>query len=175
MGVELYKIDPAHSHIGFKVTHMMLARVNGHFEEYDSTIKITDRYFETAEIRFSAKARSINTGHEERDMHLQSSDFFDVNLHKEVSFVSSVVERVGDHRYKIEGFLTMHGLTNHVILDAVRSSYIEDDEGRSRFALQITGKLNRSRWDMKWNRPLQTGGILVSKEVFLEIESEFVA
>ncbi len=174
MGVELYKIDPAHSNIGFQVTHMMLARVSGYFEQYEARIKISDRYFETAEIKFTAQAGSINTGHEERDNHLRSADFFDADLHKEVSFVSSAIERVGDHRYKIEGFLTMHGLTNHIVLDAIRSSFIADEEGKSRFALRITGKLNRSKWDMKWNKPLQTGGILVSKEVSLAIESEFV-
>lgn len=68
----------------------------------------------------------------------------------------------------------MHGLTNHIELQAMRSDFIEDDTGHSRVALNITGKLNRNKWDMKWNKPLQSGGILVSREVYLEIDSEFV-
>ncbi len=173
MSKEIYQIDSAHSHIGFKVTHMMLARVNGRFKKYSGTVEMADDNFETAVLKFKAKVKSISTNHEERDAHLRSPDFFDADLHKELSFISSAVQKIGDHRYKIEGFLTMRGLTNHIVLEAIKSEALQDNDGAKRFALNIVGKLNRIKWDMRWNRPMQSGGILVSREVLIEIDSEF--
>lgn len=173
MSEELYQIDPTHSHIGFKVTHMMLARVNGWFKRYSATIEMEDDNFEAAVLKFKADVKSISTNHQERDVHLRSPDFFDADLHKELSFISSAIQKMGNHRYKIEGFLTMRGLTNHIVLDAIRSELVQDNDGAKRFALNIMGKLNRMKWDMRWNRPMQSGGIMVSREVLIEIDSEF--
>lgn len=93
MSKNTYQIDPAHSNIGFKVTHMMLARVSGRFTEFNASITMDGDYFETAVIKFSANAKSITTNHAERDAHLRGADFFDVSLHKKLSFISSEIKK----------------------------------------------------------------------------------
>lgn len=168
-----FKIDPVHSNIGFQVRHMMLAKVNGRFNEYDARVEMPDAYFEEAKLHFTALTSSINTHNPERDAHLRSGDFFNTALYKHIYFHSTQIKRIKENTYNVVGLLKMNGIENPVQLRAVYLERRDKDTGEITIALQMEGKIDRMNWNMKWNRPLESGGILVSKEVKLQIESEF--
>lgn len=170
--MNIFKIDPVHSHIGFKIRHMMLAKVHGRFEKYEATLQMSNSYFEDAKLNFTAQTASINTHNADRDRHLRSEDFFHADIHRKILFVSTAIRPIQKHRYKIEGLLTMNGLKNPVVLETVYHQ-IQDKNNRPKIVLQMVGKIDRLDWNMKWNRPLESGGILVSKEVKLQIDCEF--
>jgi|SRR5690625_301211 len=169
-----FKIDPGHSNIGFKVKHMMFAKVNGRFEKHSAQIKFTDENFENAQLEFSAQTDSINTNNKERDEHLRSADFFNAATYHTIKYHSSKITRKNNKEYIVEGYLKMNGIKNFLQLQAEFSGILKDPAGQNRLGLILTGSIDRLNWNMKWNRPLESGGILVSKEVQLIIETEFL-
>lgn len=169
-----FKIDTAHSNIGFKIRHMMFAKVNGRFEEYSASIEMPEDNFEKAVLAFEAKTKSINTNNEERDEHLRSSDFFNAVTYPKIFYYSKSIQKIADNKYEVEGFLSMNGIKNYIKLEAQYNGIVKDPEGVERIPLTLAGSLDRYVWNMKWNKPLQSGGILVSKEVNLIIECEFI-
>lgn len=169
-----YKIDVSHSNIGFKVRHMMVAQVNGRFDDYTASLYMHNEDFKDAELSFVAQTASINTNDKERDEHLRSPDFFNASTHREIKFKSSQISRIQGNHYRVEGYLTMNGIKNHIELKTEFSGIMKDPEGVDRVALIMEGRIDRLTWNMKWNRPLESGGILVSKEVNLIIECEFI-
>jgi len=172
--INIFKIDQAHSNIGFKVKHMMWAKVNGRFDEYKANLEMPENDFEKAKLHFTAKTASINTHDQERDEHLRSSDFFNANLYKQIKFKSSNIKKIKENKFIVQGFLKMNNIEQAIELTTETSGLIKDPKGFSRIILNMTGKINRLKWGMKWNKPLESGGILVSKEVNLIIETEFI-
>ena len=169
MSTTRWAIDPTHSSVGFKVKHMMFTNVKGNFEKYEATIISDEDDFTNASIEFSADINSINTNNADRDTHLKSGDFFDAENHPKLTFKASSFTKSGDD-YEIAGDLSMRGVTKFVKFPAEFSGLMTDPWGNTKAGLNISGKINRKDWGLNWNSALETGGVLVSEEVKLEIE-----
>ena len=169
MSTTRWAIDPTHSSVGFKVKHMMFTNVKGNFEKYEATIISEEDDFTNASIEFSADINSINTNNVDRDTHLKSGDFFDAENHPKLTFKASSFTKSGDD-YEIAGDLSMRGVTKFVKFPAEFSGLMTDPWGNTKAGLNISGKINRKDWGLNWNSALETGGVLVSEEVKLEIE-----
>ncbi len=174
MATTKWAIDPTHSEIGFKVKHMMFTNVSGKFETYDASITTEDDDFTKSVISFSADIASINTNNADRDNHLKSADFFDAENHPKLSFTSSSFTKIDDENYELTGELSMHGVTKTVKLATEFSGLMKDPWGNTKAGLNISGKINRKDWGLNWNSALETGGVLVSEEVKLNIEVQLL-
>jgi len=165
-----WAIDPMHSHIGFKVKHLMFTNVRGSFTEYNASISTDGIDFTTAEISVSINPASINTNDSKRDEHLRSADFFDVDKVKEINFSGNTFEKTNSGDYVLHGDLTMKGVTNPVKLDVEFGGIVKDPWGNEKAAINLQGKINRKDWGLNWNAALETGGVLVGEEITLDIE-----
>jgi polyisoprenoid-binding protein YceI len=168
-------IDPIHSEIGFKVKHLMITNVKGFFKEFEASIFTTGDDFMTAEIDFWLNPASIDTGSADRDTHLKSADFFDVEHHKEITFTANTYEKVdGDGSYELWGELTIKGITKKIKLDVEFGGVEKDPWGNEKAGFSINGKINRKDWELNWNAALETGGLLVSNDVWIMCEVQLV-
>lgn len=173
MNTTKWAIDPTHSEIGFKVKHMMFTNVSGSFTKFDASATTEGDDFENASFEFSGDIDSVQTGNADRDGHLKSGDFFDAENSPKLTFKSTSFTKAGSD-YKLEGDLTVRGVTKPVTLDAEFGGIAKDPWGNTKAGLSITGKLNRKDWGLTWNSALETGGVLVGEEVKLAIELQFV-
>lgn len=169
-----WKFDKAHSTIGFDVTHMVITTVDGKFNKFDGTVTTDGDAWETAQINFTADVNSIDTDNEDRDKHLRSDDFFAADQYPELKFVSKSMEKVGNKKYKLTGDLTIRGNTKEVVLDVTHSDIIQDPWGNTRAGFSITGTINRFDFGLKWNDALETGGLIVGREVDIDIQAEII-
>lgn len=169
-----WAFDKAHTEIGFSVVHMVISEVNGSFERYDGSIFADKEDFSDLRIELTIDASSINTANEKRDRHLRSADFFDVEKFPEIQFKSTGVKITGDHTFKLEGDLTMHGVARKVSLDCKLGGVIKDPYGRTRAGFSIHGMVNRKDFGLTWNNTLESGGVVVSDEVTIEAHVELV-
>jgi polyisoprenoid-binding protein YceI len=162
-----WSVDPAHSTIEFRVKHMVIQTVKGRFRDFDGAIVGGDE----PTISGSIRVASLETLHEERDMHLRSADFFDVERHPEISFEASGLHFNGDDgRFMLPGELTIKGVTRPITLDGeLRGTGIAPD-GSERIALALRGQLDRSDYGLSWNRLLETGNVLVGDTVELLLD-----
>ncbi|MDI5886369.1 YceI family protein [Flavobacterium yafengii] len=174
MSTTKWVIDPTHSEIGFKVKHMMFTNVSGKFSKFDATIESEDNDFENAKIEFTGAIDSITTGNADRDTHLLSPDFFDAAQFPEIKFSATSFTKINKGEYELVGDLTLHGVTKSVKLAAEYGGLMKDPWGNTKMALALEGKINRKDWGLNWNSALETGGVLVSEEVRLNIELQFV-
>ncbi len=169
-----WKIDPAHSRIEFKIRHLMITTVTGSFQEFDADIEAEENDFSKAQILFSANAGSLTTGSADRDKHLRSADFFDVEKHPKLIFRSTSVNQAGKNIYELKGELTIRGITRHVVLKAGFDGMMRDPWGKVKAGFTVTGKINRKDFGVSWNAPLEAGGLLVGDEVLLNCEVQLV-
>ncbi len=168
-------IDTAHSEIGFKVKHLMIANVRGTFKEFDGSIYTTSLDFMTAEIDFWVNPASVDTGDEQRDTHLKSADFFDVGNYKEINFTGNTTEKTNkEGMYILYGDLTIKGIKKQVKLEVEFSGLAKDPWGKQKAIFNINGKVNRKDWELNWNAALEAGGVLVSEEVWISCEIQLV-
>jgi polyisoprenoid-binding protein YceI len=168
-----WKLDPNHTVIGAVARHLMVTKVRGRFTSFDGAVHIGDTPQDSwAELEIEGE--SIDTGVEQRDEHLRSADFLDVAHYPKITFRSRDVEVVGDEKLRVTGDLTIRGLTRPVTLDVAYEGVTPDPWGGTRAGFTISGELRREDWDMSWNVPLESGGVLVSKTVQLEIEAQAV-
>jgi polyisoprenoid-binding protein YceI len=174
MSTTKWVIDPTHSEIGFKVKHMMFTNVSGKFSKFDATIESEDNDFENAKIEFTGAIDSITTGNADRDTHLLSPDFFDAAQFPEIKFSATSFTKINEGEYELVGDLTLHGVTKSVKLAAEYGGLMKDPWGNTKMALALEGKINRKDWGLNWNSALETGGVLVSEEVRLNIELQFL-
>ena len=174
MATTTWAIDPTHTEIGFKVKHMMFTNVSGRFDQFNGSIETEGDDFSTAKASFEAETASINTGNADRDGHLKSADFFDAEAFPKVQFSAAKFEKVNDENYKIHGDLTVHGVTHPIALDAEYSGLLTDPWGNTKAAFNVNGKFSRKDFGLTWNAALETGGVLVSDEVKLNIEMQLV-
>jgi polyisoprenoid-binding protein YceI len=168
-----WSIDKSHSEIAFKIRHLMIAHVKGIFKTFDASIYTTDKDFTTAEIDLWIDASSISTGDAKRDEHLKGVDFFDVQNHKQITFISSTIgnpDLKGDH--ELWGELTMRGITKNIKLKVRFGGIINDPWGNERAGFTVIGKINRNDWGLIWNTAIETGGLMVSEEVTISCEVE---
>lgn len=170
-----WSIDQVHSEITFNVRHLMIAHVKGSFKTFDASIYTVAKDFITTVIDLWIDPSSISTGDEKRDEHLKSVDFFDVQNHKQISFVSSTIGNSGkNENHEIWGELTIKGITKNVQLNAQFNGIVKDPWGNEKVGFSITGSIKRSDWGLVWNMPLIEGGIMVSDEVSIVSEVELI-
>ena len=168
-------IDPVHCEISFKVKHLMITNVKGIFKEFDASIYTTAEDFMTSEIDFWMNPESVETGSADRDAHLKSADFFDVENHKQISFNGNTYEKVdNDGSYTLWGDLTIKGITRQVKLDVEFGGVMKDLWGSEKAGFTINGKINRKDWGLNWNAALEAGGVLVSDDVRISCDVQLV-
>ncbi len=165
-----YELDPAHSRLGFVARHAMVTKVRGQFTEFAGTghLDITDPVTSSAEVRVNVA--SINTQQEQRDEHLRSADFFDVANHPEIVFRSAAVERVDDSNFRVTGDLTINDVTRPLTIDLESTGIAKDPFGNVRAGFEGSVVISRKDWGLQWNAALETGGVLVSDKVTLELD-----
>lgn len=164
-------MDASHSEIGFKVKHLMFTNVRGWFKEFDASIITTNDDFMSAEIDFWLNPASVTTGDEKRDGHLMSGDFFDVENFKQIHFVANTYKHTGaDGKYELYGDLTIKGVKKQIKLDVEFGGIVKDPWGNPKAVFSINGKINRKDWGLNWNAALETGGVLVSEDVWINCE-----
>lgn len=176
-GTTTWRIDPSHSSVEFSVKHLMFTTVRGRFKKLDGTIKVDEDEPENSRVEVEIDASSIDTGAEDRDKHLRSADFLDVENHPTITFRSRRVEgahaKVGD-RFRVAGELTIRGRSMEVVLDAEFEGLGRDPWGGERAGFGATTEIDRRDWGLKWNQALETGGVLVGNGVKIEIEAQAV-
>ena len=172
-----WQIDPTHSSVEFAVKHMMFTTVRGRFKDVKGTIEVDERNPDRSTVNVEIAAASIDTGSADRDAHLRSADFLDVDNHPTLTFRSKRVEgamkKAGD-QFKVVGDLTIRGTTMEVTLDALYEGTGKDPWGGTRGGARVTTTIDRRDWGLKWNQALETGGILVANELRIEIEVQAV-
>lgn len=166
--------DPTHTEIGFKVKHMMFTNVSGKVDKYEATVETDGDEFANAVISFSGDAASISTGSADRDKHLLSADFFDVEKFPTMDFTATSFTKVDEENFALKGDLTLHGITKPVTLAVESAGLMKDPWGNIKAAFNITGKINRKDWGLTWNAALETGGVLVSEEVRINAEVQLI-
>jgi polyisoprenoid-binding protein YceI len=165
-------LDPTHSEINFKVKHLMITNVKGEFRKFNAEIDGED--FTKSSITVTIDAASIFTNEENRDGHLKSGDFFDVENFPELTFKGTSFKKTDDETYTLKGVLTIKGISNEVTLDVEFGGVNKDPWGNEKAGFSLSGKLNRKDFGLNWNAALETGGVLVSDEVKLSAEIQFV-
>jgi len=162
-----WTVDPAHSSVEFQVKHMGIATVRGKFGTFEGKLAITDGEATASGV---VDVNSIDTGEAQRDAHLRSPDFFDAESNPQITFESKRIEALDDEEFRITGDLTMHGITKEIVLHADFQGTDTDPWGNERVGLEVTGQLNRSDWDMKFNQALGSGNMLVSDKVKISLD-----
>lgn len=165
-------LDPSHSELTFKVKHMMIANVKGEFKNFSVEVDGDDIF--KSNVLVSIDAASINTNNTDRDNHLKSADFFDAENHKELTFKSVSFKQKDDDEYELKGILTIKGISKEVTLEVGFGGINKDPWGNEKAGLSIEGKINRKDFGLNWNAALETGGVLVSEEVKISGEIQFV-
>jgi polyisoprenoid-binding protein YceI len=165
-----WEIDAHHSQVTFAVKHMMISTVRGQFNVIRGKLEIDEQHPENSWVEAEADASSIDTRDENRDGHLRSPDFFEAEKYPTITFKSTKVEKTGDHEYRVTGNLTMHGVTKEVTFKAEYSGQLKDMYGMQRAGLTAKAVINRKDFGLNWNKALETGGVLVSDNVTIEID-----
>jgi polyisoprenoid-binding protein YceI len=170
-----WNIDPAHSAAEFKVKHMMISNVKGTFGGLKGVLTLNEADPTQSSIQASANVSTLNTGDAQRDGHLKSADFFDVEKFPEITFKSTAAKQTGEGELAVTGDLTLHGVTKSVTF-AVEGPGApgKDPWGNTRIGLSATTKINRKDFGLTWNAPLETGGVLVGEAVQLTLEVQFI-
>ena len=169
-----WKIDQAHSQIGFKVKHMMVSTAKGEFKKFDATVEESKDDFTDAKITFEADVDSISTGHEQRDGHLKSDDFFNAASFPKLKFVSKEMKKVDGENYKLTGDLTIRDKSLPVTLDVEFGGVTKNPYGMTVAGFEIHGKINRKDYGLKWSMATETGGIVLGDEIKIEITAEIL-
>ncbi len=169
-----WTLDAAHSELTFKIKHMMISNVSGSFSKFDGTVSTEGDDLTTAKVSFTIQVDSISTNNEQRDGHLKSPDFFDTASYPTIDFVSTAFNKIDSENYKLEGNLTMHGVTNAVSLNVEYGGTGKDPWGNTRAGFTVEGKINRKDFGLGWNAALETGGVLVGEDVKLTAHVQFI-
>ena len=170
-----WNIDPAHSTAEFKVKHMMIANVKGHFNVQNGVLKFDETDIANSYVEALLDAASVNTREAQRDAHLKSADFFDVEKFPTLSFKSTRIKSIGDGELAVTGDLTIHGVTRTVTFNVEGpTSPNKDPWGNTRIGLSATTRINRKDFGLTWNAALETGGILVGDEVTITLDVQFL-
>ena len=169
-----WTLDTSHSSVTFRVKHLVISSVSGKFNSFEGTIESEKEDFTDAKVKFSAEVNSIDTGNEQRDGHLKSPDFFDAPNHAKLSFESTSVTKKGGSDYAVSGNLTIRGVTKPVELKAEFGGIQKDFYGNTVAGFEIEGKINRKEYGLEWSAVTETGGIVVSDEVRLQVNAEII-
>ena len=166
-----WRFDKAHTNLGFLARHLMVTKVRGRFNDFDGTIHIGERP-EDSHVEVVVKTASVETGSNDRDTHLRSPDFFDVERYPEMTFRSTKVEQTGDTSLRIAGDLTIRDVTRPITFDADFEGLVATPWGSKAAAFSATAEVEREHWGLTWNVALESGGWVVSKKVKISIDAE---
>jgi polyisoprenoid-binding protein YceI len=169
-----WQIDPAHSNASFSIRHLMISNVRGEFGKVTGTINWDDTDVSKSTAEATIDTTTINTHEPKRDEDLKSPNFFDVAKYPTITFKSTTVKKVGPDRLSITGDLTMHGVTKPVTLDATYTHELKDPWGNTRRGASARTKLNRKDFDLKYNKTLESGGVVVGDEVDVTLDLELI-
>ena len=165
-----YAIDPTHSRIGFVARHAMVTKVRGSFNEFEGSGYFDAEHPANSQLQLTIQAASIDTRNADRDAHLKSNDFFDMEAYPEITFASTAVEQVDDSNYRVTGDLTIKGVTKPVTVDFEYTGTAVDPFQNERIGFEGKAVVNRKDWGVNWNAALEAGGVLVGEKVTLEFE-----
>jgi len=171
-GADTYKADTAHGQVGFSVSHLVISKVRGHFDDYDATLRF-DGDGNLVGAKATIQVESIDTGIEKRDGHLRSEDFFYAKEYPTIAFESTKVEKRGGKIYLI-GDLTMRGVTKPVELPVTINGPVQDPWGKTRIAFATSATVNRLDYGIAWNEKTEHGNLVVGEEVDIDVEVEFL-
>lgn len=172
MIVEKWEIDTVHSSVTFTVRHMVIAKVHGQFTKWSGTLELDPANLTASKVEVKIEVASIDTRDPQRDTHLRSADFFDVEKHPYIEFRSARVEEGGGKKYKVRGDLTIRGVKREVVLDTEFGGHGKDPWGGQRVGFEATTKIDRKDFGLQWNTALETGGFLVGDTIDVAIEVE---
>ncbi len=169
-----WNVDPAHSHAGFSVRHLVISNVQGEFQKVSGAVKLDDKDVTKSTVEATIETASLDTRVPDRDKHLKSPDFFDVEKYPTITFKSTKVESAGKGKLKVTGDLTMHGVTKPVVLAVDGPSVeIKDPWGNTRRGLSASTTINRKDWGLNWSKTIEAGPV-VGDEVKIDIEAELI-
>lgn len=171
MATTNWVLDPTHSEVNFKIKHLMITNVSGSFGNLSGTLTAEGDNFSQAQVQFSADTATVNTNNADRDKHLKSGDFFDAEQYPQIRFESS---NYNASTGTVTGNLTIKDVTKSVTLDVEFNGVNKDPWGNHKAGFSLSGKINRKDWGLNWNAALETGGMLVSEEVKINAEVQFV-
>jgi polyisoprenoid-binding protein YceI len=174
MTIESWQIDTAHTEISFTARHMVVAKVYGRFTRFEGKLALKQEGLTPVSAELKIEAASINTSVENRDNHLRSGDFFDVEKYPHITFRSKKVEATGKDRFRVVGDLTIRGNTREVTLDAEFLGRAKDPWGADRVAFSAKTSINRKDFGLSWNQMLETGGLMVSEQIEVNLEVQGV-
>lgn len=166
-----FTIDQAHSDVSFKVRHLV-SKVTGQFTDFDGTITADFDNLDASSVVFTIKAASIDTKNEDRDKHLRSGDFFDVETYPEITFTSSKITKSGTQTFAVTGTLTMHGVSKTVTLPVTFLGEVKDPWGNTKAGFEISTTIDRKDYGIIWNKALDAGGMLLGNDVEITINLE---
>jgi polyisoprenoid-binding protein YceI len=168
-----WAVDATHSRIGFVARHLMVTKVRGTFRDYTADVVVADDPLEST-VKVDVEMDSIDTGNADRDGHLRTNDFFDVPEHPTMSLVSTGFTSVDESEFKLHADLTVRGVTRPVTFDVEFEGVAKDPWGGTRAGFSAKTTINRKDWGIEWNAPLETGGVLVSDKVAIELDIQLV-
>lgn len=165
-----YALDPSHSRIGFVARHAMVTKVRGAFNEFEGSGYLDGENPANTKVSVRIQAASIDTRNEQRDAHLRSNDFLDMENYPEITFESTEAQQLDDSTFQLTGDLTIKGVTKPVTVDFTFEGAATDPFGNHRIGFEGAVTINRKDWGVNWNAALEAGGVLVSDKVTLEFE-----
>ncbi len=169
--VGTYALDTTHTTLGFTVRHMAVSKVRGAFNTFEGTLDLAENP-EDSKVSVTIQAGSVDTRDENRDNHLRTNDFFDVENHPTWTFVSTAIKADGPTEWKVEGDLTIRGVTKSVTLDATLEGVVQDPYGMHRVGFSAKTTINREDFGVAFGAVMEAGGLVVAKKVDIEIEAE---
>jgi polyisoprenoid-binding protein YceI len=169
-----WNVDVAHSGVNFSVRHMVISKVRGRFAKFSGRLQLDERDLTRSSVEVEIDASSIETGVAERDAHLRSADFFDVEKFPQLTFKSRRVEQLAGDRYRVVGDLTIHGVTREVPLEVEAGGTEKDPWGNERTGFSARAQIDRRDYGLVWNKAIETGGVVVGDRVDIEIDLEAV-
>jgi len=167
-------IDSSHSKIQFKVKHLMISNVLGSFKEFEGKASMVENDFSTTKVSMTIKSASIDTEAPDRDTHLKSADFFDVEKYPEIVFEGTKMIQKDEDNYELNGDLTIKGISKPIKLLVEYGGIMSDPWGNKKAGFSVTGDINRKDWGMVWNAALEAGGVLVADKVKILCDVEFL-
>ena len=170
---DTFDVDPIHSEVSFQIRHLV-TKVRGHFAAFSGAVHVDAAKPEASSVAFTIKAASIDTGNGDRDKHLRSTDFFEVEKFPEITFKSSKVVPSGPNKYDVTGTFTMHGVTKQLTLSVAYLGTGADPQGNQRAGFELQTALSRKDYGIVWNKTLEAGGALLGDEVNISINIEAI-
>lgn len=163
----LWKVDPSHSEVQFKVKHLVISTVTGNFTSYEGQVEAEGDDFESAKITFNADIDSISTNDEDRDAHLKGDDFFNAEEYPQLKFESSNFDKIGDNNYKVTGDLSIRDVTKKIELDVVHGGTVEDHLGNIKAGFELNGAIDRKEFGLTFSPVTEKGTIVVGDKIKL--------